>query len=62
MAVSIQISLPSRADVVGVDDSNQLAMVPGVDSESKELNSELEKGIDAIVEDWVSDICSEDAS
>ena len=37
-------------------------MVPGVASESKELNSELEKGIDVIVEDWVSDICSEDAS
>ena len=61
-AVPIQISLPSRANVVKVDDSNQLAMVPGVASESKELNSELEKGIDVIVEDWVFDICSEDAS
>ena len=30
-------------------------------SESKEINSELEKGDDVIVEDWVSDICSEDA-
>ena len=62
MAVPIQISLPPGDVVVGVDNSNQLAMVPGVTSESKEFNSELEKGIDVIVEDWVSDICSEDAS
>ena len=62
VAVPIQISLPSRADIVGVDDSNQLAMILGMDSESKELNSEPKKGIDVIVEDWVFDICSEDAS
>ena len=36
-------------------------MVPGVSSESKEINSELEKGVDVIVKDWVLDICSEDA-
>ena len=29
--------------------------------ESKEINLELENGVDVIVEDWVSDICSEDA-
>ena len=51
VAVPIQFSLPLGAVDVGVDDSNQLAMVPGVASESKELNSELEKGSDAIVED-----------
>ena len=62
MAVPIQISLPPGDVVVGVDDSNQLTMVPGVASESKEFNLELEKGIDDIVEDWVSDIYSEDAS
>ena len=37
-------------------------MVPRVALESKELNSKLEKGSDVIVEDWVSDFCSEDAS
>ena len=62
MAVSIQISLPPGDDVVGVDDSNQLAIVQGKALESKELNSESEKGIDVIMEDWSSDFCSEDAS
>ena len=62
VAVPIQFSLPPGAVDVGVDDSSQLAMVLGVASESKELNSELEKGSDAIEEDWVSDFCSEDAS
>ena len=62
MAVSIQISLPPGDDVVGVDDSNQLAIVSGEASESKELNFESEKGIDVIVVDWSSDFCSEDAS
>ena len=62
MVVPIQISLPPGAVDVRVDDSNQLAMVPGVASESKELNLELEKGIDVIVEDWSSNFCSEDAS
>ena len=61
VVVPIQISLPPGDVIVGVDDSNQLAMVPGVSSKSKEINSELEKGVDVIVEDWVSDICSEDA-
>ena len=36
-------------------------MVPGVSLESKEIISEQEKGDDVVVEDWVSDICSEDA-
>ena len=31
-------------------------------SECKELNSELEKGADVTLEDWVSDFCSDDAS
>ena len=62
VAVPIQISLPLRDDVVGVDDSNQLVIVPGKALESKELNSESEKEIDVIVEDWSSDFCSEDAS
>ena len=62
VAIPIQISLPLGADVVGVDDSNQLAMVLAVASKFKELNLELEKGIDVIMEDLVSDICSEDAS
>ena len=61
VAVPIQISLPPGDVVVRVDDLNQLAMVPGVSSESKEINSELEKGVDVIVEDWVSNICFEDA-
>ena len=62
MAISIQISLPPGDDIVGVDDLNQLAIVPGKASEFKELNSESEKEIDIIVEDWSSDFCSEDAS
>ena len=45
-----------------MDDSNQLPTAPGVSSECKELNSELEKGADVTLEDWVSDFCSEDAS
>ena len=62
MAVPIQISLPSGDDIVGVDDSNQLAIVPGRATEFKELNSESDKGIDVFVEDWSSDFCSEEAS
>ena len=46
MAVPIQISLPPGDDIVGVDDSNQLAIVPGRATEFKELNSESDKGID----------------
>ena len=61
MAVPIQISWPLGSVDVGVDNSNQLAMVSGVSSKSKEINSELEKGVDVIVKDWVSNICSEDA-
>ena len=37
MAVSIQISLPLGDVVDGVDDLNQLAMVLGLSSESKEI-------------------------
>ena len=62
MAVPIQISLPPGDDIVEVDVSNQLAIVPGRAAEYKELNSESEKGIDVFVEDWSSDFCSEDAS
>ena len=61
MAVPIHISLPLGDVAVGVDDSNQLAMVLGVSSESKEINSDLEKGVDGFVEDWASDFFSEDA-
>ena len=39
VAVPNQISLPPGDVVVGVDDSNQLALVPGVSWESKEINS-----------------------
>ena len=62
MAVPIQISLPPGDDIVGVDDSNLLAIVPGRATESKELNSESDKGIDVFVEDWPSDFCFEKAS
>ena len=62
VAVPIQFSLPPGEVVGGVDDSNQLPMAPGVSSECKELNSELEKGADVSLEDWVSDFCSEEAS
>ena len=61
VAVPIQISLPPGDVVDGVDDSNQLAMVLRVSSESKEIILEQEKGDDVVVEDWVSDICSKDA-
>ena len=60
MAVSIQISLPLGDVVDSVDDSNQLAMVLGLSSKSKEIILGQEKG-DDVVEDWVSDVCSEDA-
>ena len=62
VAVPIQFSSPPGDDIVGVDDSNHLAIVPGRATESKDLNSEAEKGIDVFVEDWSSDFCSEEAS
>ena len=62
VAVPIQFSSPPGDDIVGVDDSNHLAIVPGRATESKDLNSESEKGIDVFVEDWSSDFCSEEAS
>ena len=62
MVVPIQISLPPRDDIVGVDNSNLLAIVPGRATESKELNSESDNGIDVFVEDWSSNFCSEEAS
>nr|POE76464.1 hypothetical protein CFP56_18917 [Quercus suber] len=61
VAVPIQISLPPRDVVDSVDDSNQLAMVPGVSLESKEIILGQEKGDDVVVEDWVSNVYSEDA-
>ena len=61
MVVPIQFSLPSGEVVVRVDDLNQLPMAPGVSSGCKELNSELVKGVDVTLEEWVSDICPEDA-
>ena len=51
VAVPIQISLPPGEDIVGVDDSNPLAIVPGSPMESKEVNAELVKGMDVFVED-----------
>ena len=62
VAVPIQISLPQGEDIVGVDDSNPLAIVPGRASESKEFNAELDKGMDIFVEDWSSDFSPEKAS
>ena len=61
MAVLIHISLPPGDVAVRVDVSNQLAMVPGVSLESKEFNSELDKEVDDFVEDWASNLCTEDA-
>ena len=61
VAVPIQFSSSPGHDIVGVDDSNHLAIVPGRATESEELNSETEKGIDVFVEDWSSDFCSEEA-
>ena len=60
VAVPIHISLPLGDVAVRVEGSNHLAMVLGVSSESKEFNSELDKKIDGFVEDWASDLCSED--
>ena len=62
VAVPIHISLPPVDDTVGVDNSNHLAIVPAKDSESKELYTESEKGIDVIVDDWSSDFSSENTS
>ena len=59
VAVPIHISLPPGDVVVRVEGSNHLA-IPGVSSESTEFNSELDKKIDGFVEDWASDLCSED--
>ena len=62
VAVPIQISLPPGEDIVGVDDSNPLAIVPGRATESKEFNAELDKGMDVFVEDWSSDFSPKKAS
>ena len=51
VAVPIQISLPPGEDIVGVDNSKPLAIVPGRPTESKEVNAELDKGMDVFVED-----------
>ena len=45
MSVSINISLPPGDVAVEVEVSNHLAMAPGVSSESKEFNSDLDKEI-----------------
>ena len=60
VSVSINISLPPGDVIVGVEGLNHLAMVPGVSLASKEFNYELDNEIDGFVEDWASDICSED--
>ena len=60
VAVPIHISLPPGDVAIRVEGSNHLAMVSGVSSKSKEFNSELDKKIDGFVEDWASDLCSED--
>ena len=62
VAVLIQISLPPGDDIVGVDDSNLLAIVPGRATEYKEFNSESDKRIDVFVEDWSSNFGFEKAS
>ena len=58
--VPINISLPPGDVAVGVEGLNHLAMVPGVSLASKEFNFELDNEIDGFVEDWASDLCSED--
>ena len=60
MSVPINISLPLGDVAAGVEGSNHLAMVSGVSSASKEFNFELDNEIDGFVEDWASDLCSED--
>ena len=62
MAVPIQISLPPGEDIVGVVDSNPLAIVPGSPTESKEVNAELVKEMNVFVEDWSSDFSPEIAT
>ena len=62
VAVSIQISLLPGDDIVGVDDSNPLVIVPGRATESKEYNAESDKGMDVFVGDWSSDFGFEKAS
>ena len=60
MSVPINISLPPGDIAVRVEGSNHLAMVPGVSSASKEFNSKLDNEIGGFVEDWASNLCSED--
>ena len=62
VAVPIQISLPPGEDIVGVVDSNPLAIVPGSPTESKEVNAELVKEMNVFVEDWSSDFSPEIAT
>ena len=45
VAIPIHISLPPGDVAVEVEVSNHLAMAPGVSSESKEFNSDLDKEI-----------------
>ena len=60
VAVPICISLPLGDVAPEAEASNLLAMVPRESSETKEFNSDLDKEIDGFVEDWASDLCSED--
>ena len=60
MFVSINISLQPGDIAVIVEGSNHLVMAPGVSLASKEFNFELDNEIDGFVEDWASDLCSED--
>ena len=61
MAVLIQISLPLSDAVDGLIEQNQLAVVPLMTSDSMERTSVLGEE-DEVVEDWVSDTCSEDVA
>ena len=59
VAVPIQISLPPGEDIAEVVDSNPLAIVTGSPSKTKEINAELVKERNVLVEDWSSDFSPE---
>ena len=62
MPVPIQISLSPGEDIVGVVDSNPLALVPGSPTVYKEGNAEPVQEMNVIVEDWSSDFSPEKAT
>ena len=62
VAVPIQIYLPLGEDIVGVVDSNPLAIVPGSPTKSKEVNAESVQEMNVSVEDWSSDFSPEKAT